>query len=205
MKTDIKTFFYYNWWKILIAVVLVAGILLSVSQCSSKIKTDFGILYISEDETADSEKFKNTVLESGVVEDADGKDGINVLLREIYIPESAEVMHRQRVPEQIRVELVSGECTLYILDRETLYENEVMDVFYDMKPLAEKHGISEDKLYVANDGTVCAISLEGNRFLNSGGAPCDSLYLAIRNHTQDDAGVNMKNALEFAQYILKNQ
>ena len=114
-------------------------------------------------------------------------------------------MHMQRIPEQIQVELISGECTLYILDKETLYENEATDVFYDMKDLASEYGTDADRLYISQDGTACAISLEGNRLLNSGGAPCDSLYLAIRNHNNDNDDVRIENALAFAEYILKNQ
>ena len=204
MKFDIKTFLYYNWWKILISVMIIAGIVFSFCQCSSKVESDFGVLYISENEIADSETFRNAAVNTGVIEDADGKDGTNIVMREIYIPESAEVMHQQRVPEQIRLELVSGECTLYILDRETVYENEVFDIFYDMRPLAEKYGIDDEKLYISKTGTACAISLEGNSFLNSSGAPCDSLYLAIKNHKNTD-DIRIKNAVSFAEYILKNQ
>jgi len=205
MKTDYKTFFYYNWWKIVLVLAVIGLVALTLSQCSSKVATDFGILYISEDETANSEELKKTVLGSGVVQDADSKDGINIGLKEIYIPESAEVMHQQRVPEQIRVELIGGECTLYILDKETIYENETMDIFYDMKAVADKCGVHSDRLYIAQNGTVCGISLEGNRLLNSGGAPCDSLYVAVKNHTPDTDDIRIKNALAFAEYILKNQ
>ena len=205
MKPDIKTFFYYNWWKLLLVAVLAVAVVYSFCQCNSKINTDFGILYISEDEMADADTFRQTVLGSGVIADADGKDGINFRLREIYIPESYEVMHQQRVPEQIQVELISGECTLYILDKETIYENEAMDIFYDMSSLAAKYGIESDRLYMGNSGIACAISLEGNKLLNNGGAPCNSLYLAVKNHDEATDDTKLKNALAFAEYILKNQ
>lgn len=205
MKTDIKTFFYYNRWKFILVTFLIASVIFSFRQCSSRIETDLGILYISETQTANASAFRKAVLDTGKVRDYDGEDGINIVLKEIYIPEDTSVMHQQRIPEQIKVELISGEAGLFLIDGETVYENQALEVFYDLGPMAEKFGIAEERRYVDENGTVCAIDVSGNRFLASGGAPGESMYLAIKNHDSGQKDIRMNNALSIAEHILQNQ
>ena len=199
-------FLYYHWKKIILIIAVVMLFALTFVQCgeNKKNETDFSVFYVSETDIMDEEKFLNELNSCGIVKDSNNEGGMNIKIKTLYIPESKELMQEQGIKEQLQLEFVTGECTLYILDSETIYENEIHGVFYDLTQLADKFEVPENKRYIASDGSVCAISLNGNEYLKNHGAPCDEQYLAIRYHDEDSKDPKISNALNMAEHILNN-
>ena len=203
----IKNFLYYNWIKIAACIFMVVFIAVTFMQCSQRKEVDLGIMYVGKNVVSNSlpnlaEKIKN----AGIVSDADGDGEINVGSKAIVIPLSKEKMIEQQVPEQIQVEIISGENLFYILEKETLISYAVDESFAPITDFAEKHGINKDECLAYENGEIYAIPADENPIFKNMGIETKGMYFALRGYNEKDKNsIKNQNARKLLDYILKGE
>ena len=94
---------------------------------------------------------------------------------------------------------------LFLVDEDLLEMYEDQEVFADISDKAEKYGIADDSLYIAEDGTPMGISLKDNAYLKSKGVVTDTLYACFRNtyepNLTDEAKIKMEVADKIFEYM----
>mgnify|MGYP003291823659 CR=1 FL=1 len=203
----IKNSLYYNWIKIAAIVFAVVFIAVTFMQCSQRKETDLGIMYVGKAVVSENlPKLAQEIEKTNIISDADEDGEITLNTKAIVIPLSKEKMIEQQVPEQIQVEIISGENLLYILEKETLISYAVDESFADITDLAEKFNISKENCLSYEDGSIYAIPAGENALLKELEIETSGMYFALRNYLPKDkdklTNVNAKNALK---YILERK
>ncbi|MBE7051413.1 MAG: hypothetical protein E7395_02420 [Ruminococcaceae bacterium] len=197
-----SNFWHYNRLKVVSVVALIFFIGFAISQCSFGETVDFGILHVSEVRDVAGDGFV-----SAIKKDVDLKSENNepsVQFVPIYVPSDPRDIMETGALEHIQVELVSGKATLYMLDEETIYSYKNDDLFFDLTSIADKYQIPDELRYVDDNGKTLAISVDGNKYLNDCSLECSSLYIAIKNHT-DNESEKYINAFNALSYIISNR
>ena len=199
-----KNFLYYEWKKILAVLFVIILIAVTVNQCNDKVYTDLGVLYIGDIRTENFSAIKTELESSNIVSDVDSDGKVKIKAREIFVPASEELKLEQQVPQQIQVEIISGENLLYILNEKTARNNAVEMSFADITEVAEKFGISADECLKYSDGKIFAIPLDGNKLLEDLSINNSGMYIAQRNYTEENKNsLSNLNARKAMEYILK--
>lgn len=203
----IKNYLYYNWIKIAAIVFAVVFIAVTFMQCSQRKETDLGIMYVGKALVSENlPKLAQEMEKTNIISDADEDGEITLNTKAIVIPLSKEKMIEQQVPEQIQVEIISGENLLYILEKETLISYAVDESFADIADLAEKFNVPKENCLSYENGSVYAIPAEENALLKELGIETSGMYFALRNYLPKDKDkltiINAQNALK---YILERK
>lgn len=203
----IKNYLYYNWIKIAAIVFAAVFIAVTFMQCSQRKETDLGIMYVGKAVVSENlPKLAQEIEKTNIISDADEDGEITLNTKAIVIPLSKEKMIEQQVPEQIQVEIISGENLLYILEKETLISYAVDESFADITDLAEKFNVSKENCLSYENGSVYAIPAEENALLKELGIETSGMYFALRNYLPKDKDkltiINAQNALK---YILERK
>lgn len=203
----IKNYLYYNWIKIAAIVFAVVFIAVTFMQCSQRKETDLGIMYVGKAVVSENlPKLAQEMEKTNIISDADEDGEITLNTKAIVIPLSKEKMIEQQVPEQIQVEIISGENLLYILEKETLISYAVDESFADITDLAEKFNVPKENCLSYENGSVYAIPAEENVLLKELGIETSGMYFALRNYLPKDKDkltiINAQNALK---YILERK
>jgi hypothetical protein len=198
----IENYLYYNWLKIAAIVFIVIFLAITLMQCSQRHETDLGIMYVGKEVVSQklpglAEEIRN----AGITSDADGDGEITINTKAIVIPLSKEKMIEQQVPEQIQVEIISGENLFYILGKETLISYAVDESFADLTELSEKYDIPSEKCLAYEDGRIYAIPADGHPVFYELGIETEGMYFALRNYLEKDSespkNLNAKKTLEY--------
>ena len=65
---DIKNFIYYNWLKIAAIVFVIVFLLVTFRQCSQRVETDLGIMYVGEAVVSDKlPKLAEEIEKAGII------------------------------------------------------------------------------------------------------------------------------------------
>lgn len=202
----IKNFFYYNRIAIIAFLFVIVFVTGTMRQCTQRVETDLGIMYTGTAAVSDYlDGLAKDINAKVILDDIDGDGVVTVNTKSIVIPELREHMIEQQVPEQIQVEIISGENILYILDKPTLISYAVDENFADITDLAKKYGCKPDECLSYDDGKIYAIGLSNNLYLKEKGIECQGQYIAIRNYLpKDSTNPKILNAKKAAEYILKN-
>lgn len=203
----IKNYLYYNWIKIAAIVFAAVFIAVTFMQCSQRKETDLGIMYVGKAVVSENlPKLAQEMEKTNIISDADEDGEITLNTKAIVIPLSKEKMIEQQVPEQIQVEIISGENLLYILEKETLISYAVDESFADITELAEKFNVPKENCLSYENGSVYAIPTEENALLKELGIETSGMYFALRNYLPKDKDkltiINAQNALK---YILERK
>lgn len=200
----IKNFFYYEWKKLLLAILVACLMIVTVKQCAAKIHTDLGVLYVSNINPGDISPLAKSLNTLSALTDTDSDGEITVKTRTILISSDDAINMEQQVPQQIQFEIISGENMLFIVNEDTLKTYAAELSFADISDVTEKLGVSKDKCRTYPDGNVYAVSLEDNSLLASLGINTKNMFIAQRNYLPKDKenplNINAKTALE---YIIK--
>lgn len=197
-----KNFIYYNWLKIAAIVFVIVFLLVTFRQCSQRVETDLGIMYVGEAVVSDKlPKLAEEIEKAGIISDADDDGKITLNTKTITVPLSKEKMIEQQVAEQIQVEIISGENLLYILGKPTLISYAVDENFADITHIADKYNIPKESCLCYENGRVYAIPTDNNALLEEKGIESQGMYLALRNYLEKDKdnilNINASKALEF--------
>lgn len=200
-----KNFMYYNWLKIASIVFIIVFSLLTFRQCSQRTDTDLGIMYVGEAVVSDKlPKLAEEIEKAGIISDADGDGKISFNTKDIIIPLSKEKMIEQQVPEQIQVEIISGENLLYILEKSTLISYAVDESFADITHIAQKYNIPKESCLSYKDGKIYAIPADDNALLKEKDIESRGVYFALRNYLEKDKDNILNiNAVEALEFILE--
>ncbi len=203
----IKNYLYYNWIKIAAIVFAVVFIAVTFMQCSQRKEIDLGIMYVGKAVVSENlPKLAQEIEKTNIISDADEDGEITLNTKAIVIPLSKEKMIEQQVPEQIQVEIISGENRLYILEKETLISYAVDENFADISDLAEKFNVPKENCLCYENGSVYAIPAGENALLKELEIETSGMYFALRNYLPKDKdkpeNLNVKKALE---YILERK
>jgi len=199
----IKNFFYYEWKKILALVFVVVLTFVTVRQCNNKVEPDFGVLYVSKTVTKNFSALKSELESSKLISDIDSDGKVVIKTKEIYIPQSEELKMEQQVPQQIQFEIISGETTLFVVDRGTAVTNAAELSFADVTSVAEEGGVPLDLCLKYPDGKIYAIPMDGNKMFEKLGIPTDGMYIAQRNYPEKEKNSpGNLNARKAMKYIL---
>lgn len=200
----IKNFFYYEWKKLLLLILVLTLAVVTVKQCAAKVETDLGILYVNNINPKDISVLTENIRTSTDIMDTDSDGNVTVKSRKILISSDDALNMEQQVPQQIQFEIISGENMLFILNEETLNTYAAELSFADISDIVQKLGIPLEKCREYKDGGVYAVSLEDNRILTSLGIDTKNMFVAQRNYLPKDRdnplNINAKIALE---YIIK--
>ena len=201
----LKNFLYYNWIHIVALIFAVVFIAVTFVQCTGREEIDLGVMYVGKE--AVSDKLMSLVEEiekAGVLTDADESGTIKLNAKPITVPESKEYMIEQQVPEQIQVEIISGENLVYILTEETLVSYAVDESFADITELAKQVNATTDSCMSYEDGRIYAIPLDGNTLFAEKGIDTAGMYIAMRNYMpEDETSAFNINARRAVEYILE--
>ncbi len=196
-----KNFWHYNKWKIFSLIALILFIAFAVSQCSYGSVTDFEVLHISGVRDVSGDEFIKRI-KNDVELVSEGNDP-NAEFMHIFVPQDMRDIIETGALEKIQVEMVGGNSTLFILDKETIYSYKDNEFFYDLTQIADSFNVPEEKRYLGANGEVCAISVDGNKYLQECNLQCDSLYIAVRNHSEKKSDEYI-NAFAVLNHILSN-
>lgn len=197
-----KNFLYYNWQKIAAVIFVIVFVFVTFRQCSQRVETDLGIMYVGEAVVSDTlPELCSEIKNAAITSDADGDGKITLNSKSIVLPLSKEKMIEQQVPEQIQVEIISGENLLYILEKSTLISYAVDESFADITDIADKFNIPNESCLSYENGKIYAIPLDNNTLLKEKGIESGGMYLALRNYLDSDKdkiiNLNAKRALEY--------
>ncbi len=201
----LKNFLYYEWKKILLVLLVLVLSLVTVRQCTNKIQTDLGVLYVSDVKPGDMAPLIEDLKKANIAKDVDSDGKITVKSRTILISSDEAINLEQQVPQQIQFEIISGENLLFLVNETTLNTHAGELSFADISEITKKLDVPSDKCRTYSDDSVFAVSLEGNRLIESFGINTKGMFIAQRNYLPKDKNTplnnNARNALE---YILSN-
>ena len=203
----IKNYLYYNWIKIAACVFATVFIAVTFMQCSQRKEIDLGIMYVGKNVVSGklpslAEEIKNR----GIASDADGDGEITIGSKTITIPLSKEKMIEQQVPEQIQVEIISGENLFYILEKETLISYAVDESFADVTEIAQKYNINKETCLAYENGSIYAIPADENPIFKNMGIETKGMYFALRGYNEKDKNsIKNQNARKLLDYILEGE
>lgn len=199
-----KNFFYYEWKKLLLIILVASLVVVTIKQCTAKVHTDLGVLYVSDINPGDISPLAENIKSLSVIKDTDSDGEVVVKTRTILISSDDALNMEQQVPQQIQFEIISGENMLFIINEETLKTYAAELSFADIGDVTDKQGIPEEKCRAYPTGEVYAVSLEDNKLLTSLGINTKNMFVAQRNYLPKDENnplnINAKAALE---YIIK--
>jgi len=199
---SISVFWHYNKGKVFLALFFIMLIAVAFSQCSAGVETDLGILYVSPYEGVDGAGFVEQIKKDIPFSKTEGEP--NVIFTSVCVPSDAKMPVESGQLDKMHVEFVTGDSTFFILDEETLYVYKNDGYFHDITSYADKYSVPEEARYYGENGEVIAISADANSYIESNSVKTDSLYLAVRAHTDKD-DVKYKNTFNLLDHILKNK
>lgn len=202
LQGGFKNFWYYNKIKIIALIALILFVAFAISQCSFGESADFGILHVSEARDVRGDAFVAKLKEDSDLIFKNEEPDVDFI--SVYVPSNPKDIMETGVLEKIQLELVGGSCTLFILDEETVYSYQNDELFYDLTDIADEYSIPPEARYIGPNGEVLAISVDGNAYLDECSLQSDALYIAIRAHSKDDAGL-YQNAFSAIRTIISNR
>lgn len=195
-------FWHYNKIKIISLILLIAFAIFGLSQCSYGTEVDFGILHVSEVSGVSGDAFVEALKRDALISSANWEPNVEFI--SVYVPSDPKLLPETGALEKIQIELINGNSTLFILDEETVYSYKDEDLFYDLTDIADKYDVPDEARYLGPNGEVIGISADGNAYLDACSLESDSLYMAIRDHSADDAEQYV-NAFSALEYIISNR
>lgn len=169
-----------KYYKYIIGVILILGIIISFKSCIDKKDYDVTIAYIGND-FVNRELFEENInLITKECSDLTGDGEFNVELMEISFSEQLGYADKSNSTQKMTNAIGMGTARLYIIDKSHVLSNKDKGVFADVSHLGE--GI------VNTNGETVAVSLKGNKILDKLGIDStEELYLALRIVSEVDA------------------
>ncbi len=194
-------FWTYNKGKIIGGVLIIAFIILCITQCNVNPGTDLGILHICGKNDVKGDLLVKNIAENVDIELKSEKEP-RIEFRDIFLPSQQADAMETGAMEKIQMEFASGECNLYILDKETIYSYENTGLFEDLTEYVSRYQIPEEKIYRDKNGTSVAISADSSPLLEECNVENEGLFIALRVPLKKDS-VENQNARKAFEYIIK--
>lgn len=179
-KNKFSDFWAYNKGKIIGVILLIAFIILCITQCNVNPGTDLGILHICEKSGVKGNLLVENLSANVDVEAQNEGEPPSIEFRAVRIPNAATDAMETGAMEKIQMEFASGECNLYILDSETLYSYSNTGLFTPLDDYAQKYQIADENLYKDDSGNIIGISAQANPVLEECDIENEGLFFALR-------------------------
>lgn len=179
-KNKFSDFWAYNKGKIIGVILLIAFIILCITQCNVNPGADLGILHICEKNGVKGNLLVENLSANVDVEAQNEGEPPSIEFRAVRIPNAATDAMETGAMEKIQMEFASGECNLYILDSETLYSYSNTGLFAPLDDYAQKYQIADENLYKDDSGNIIGISAQANPVLEDCDIENEGLFFALR-------------------------
>lgn len=199
--TNFSDFIYYYKWHVIIAIVIIALAVIFIRDCANKVEDDMSIaLILSNYTVADTSDAISSDLENaGLVPDLDG-DGVGQIYTRVITSPIDGGEDAVTASYQITIAFLEKNTVMYLIDEDLLEMYEEQGIFDDVTERAKNLDVSEDGLYVSEEGVPIGISLKGNKYLQEKGVVTDTLYACFRAGSDD---ADIKTLSEAADKIFE--
>ncbi|MBR2476586.1 MAG: hypothetical protein IKB50_00440 [Clostridia bacterium] len=202
--TKFSDIIYYYKWHMIIAVVMIIAVAYFAVECHNKVKDDLVITAVLSNYSMStaSEEIGNDMASNGVIPDLNGDGVSKAYVHVITFPVKPQNQEEMMAGQQVSIAFAADDSILFLIDEDLLemYEDDM--VFGDISRVAELQGVSEENLYIAEDGTVMGISLKGNEYLESKGIPTQTLYACYRYISPESITDEIQTKINAADGIL---
>lgn len=199
--TNFSDFIYYYKWHVIIAIVIIALAVIFIRDCANKVEDDISIALILSNYTAadTSDAISSDLENAGLVPDLDG-DGVGQMYTRVITSPIDGGEDAVTASYQITIAFLEKNTVMYLIDEDLLEMYEEQGIFDDVTERAKKLDVSEDGLYVSEEGVPIGISLKGNKYLQEKGVVTDTLYACFRAGGDD---ADIKTLSEAADKIFE--
>lgn len=198
--------YYYKWYAI-IGVILVAMLVVFLTQCVFGGEADYTLTYIGgTTEFGPIEGYQIEDKFKEIVDDIDGNGEVKVRSNIILLDGDSAGGDAGMMYQMADIEMAAGDTVTYLfsekyVDRYSKYG------YVDLSEYVNEFGIDESFLKRYDDGRVYAVCMSGNPiFTELESAEADSLYLAVRpmrdNDTSEWQKKNYEQGIRMARYII---
>jgi hypothetical protein len=188
-------------YKIILALIVTVGIIVSVRSCVVREEADLTIAYIGHDFVNRSLFEENRDEINAIVGDVDSNGTQICDITEISFNENLSTADLSNAKQKMAYALGQGNARVYIMEKSFFDSNKDSGVYADLSYLSED-GLKN------SDGEIIGIDVSGNEKLEKLGIKTDGTYIALRAVTEMD-GVWNKNvektdeaARRLVEYIL---
>jgi hypothetical protein len=188
-------------YKIILALIVTVGIIVSVRSCVVRKEADLTIAYIGHDFVNRSLFEENRGEINAIVGDVDSNGTQICDITEISFNENLSTADLSNAKQKMAYALGQGNARVYIMEKSFFDSNKDSGVYADLSYLSED-GLKN------SDGEIIGIDVSGNEKLEKLGIKTDGTYIALRAVTEMD-GVWNKNvektdeaARRLVEYIL---
>ncbi len=182
-KQKWENYWYHYKWVTIFGVFVVLFAIIWLESCANKTQPDLCVVYLSNSAIAqnDINKIENDLVANAVVKDID-EDGKTIARLECFVSDfQADSNDDPEVTQKRQVVISGGQYTLMLVHK---YALEDYDGYFENLSDKVKDG---DKTFESlSEGFACAISVEGNQYLESMGINTQNLYVAVRRRTDED-------------------
>ena len=164
--TKFSDIMYYYKWHMIIAVITIIAVAYFTVECHNKVKDDLVVTAILSNYSLSTapDDIETDMVSSGIVPDLNGDGTSKMFVHVITFPLKPQNQEEMMAGQQVSVALAGDDSVLFLIDFDLLEMYEDDEIFCDISRVAELQGVSEEDLYIAEDGTVMGISLNTTVF-----------------------------------------
>ncbi len=192
-------------YKIILAIIVIAGVLVAVKSCMNKVEPDLVMAYIGYDFTDKTMLEENGAELSEAVGDVNGDGQLKLEILEISFSENLSEGDFSNSQRKMASAVGGGTARLYFIDKNFLDKSKDSEVFADMSEFGTD-GVKN------STGQVIAFDISDNeRVREIGIKNTENLYLALRvvsemDHIYDsDIDKKDEAARRAVRWILENK
>lgn len=199
-------FWYYYKWFIIIGAVLLISLIMLLTECAHSTKTsDFTLTYIGNVfGMGQIQAFELEDRFASVTKDMNHDGTTDAKVNVVYIDTGSQDQSVNYTMAD--VELTGGDAVVYLFTQEAM-DRYARYGFLDLSQYVQEFGIKEELLKRYDDGSVYAIEMKENPiFSQLDSIETEGLYLLVRPPRDNEASGRKKeyydNGLEMARYII---
>lgn len=195
-KVWLQNFWYYYKKVVIWGLIVLVCVVYGLVECARKVDYDMMAYYLGSGGLPEGTLANASAAFTELVDDADGKDGVNVRIMDLGFPPNSQDIEKQKtMASRIQAELISGKGYLYIMNR---------DLYVYCKGYEMLEDISE---YTGDDEPVYAIDIKNNEYFKDFGfVTGEELYLGLRKIDTKREGkeiykIKHNNAEKVIEYV----
>ncbi len=184
-KQKWANYWYHYKWHTFGALFALILIVLAILSFSKKTEPDLYIVYMSNSFISDEqqEKFREGLPKDKAVSDVDGDGEVLIYMDAIMHTFDVNDPVDESTAAKLQTVLYGGQHHLMLVHQYALEDYDDFGLFEDISDHVEKG----DKVFKSpTEGFVSAISVEGNKYLESYGINTKDLYITLRRRTPED-------------------
>lgn len=198
---------YYRWHVIITAVAVLIAIV-TIIQCSSRVKYDLVMVYAGHGDMSETSQDKLRSLAMDYTDDIDGNEQIVVDLKTMVFTDLiGNRDYDYAIQTKLDLTFTDDYTYIYLMDETEalVYMNrkDTASAFENTDVFAE--GTDAEILHTTEENIGYAVCLDGSRLLKENGINADGLYLLVRadNKHNEKNAISHESALKFAKALIE--